>query len=138
MPRIHSPSVVAGSLARFFPHAGGDARRLGAHTGLREKSRVHLLCFSVAIRHSDGELYTHTDEVLSLAIDYFVALFMRDACSSEIVAAREEVWSHMRLVVMADMAATLMCLFTDTELHAAAAVLNASSCPRDDGIANSF
>ena len=69
-----------------------------------------------AIRHSDGILYTQPDAVLALAADYFETLFVPDALTSEIVDAREEVWSHVPMIVTSDIADSLLLPFTDIEL----------------------
>ena len=91
-----------------------------------------------AVRHSDGILYSQPDEVLALAADYFETLFVPDVLTTEIAAARAEVWSHVPLVVTSDMSASLMRPFTDIELRAAVASLDASSCPGDDGLTRQF
>ena len=54
------------------------------------------------------------------------------------VDTREEVWSHVPLVVTSDMSASLLRPFTDIELRAAVAALDASSCPGDDGLTRQF
>lgn len=87
-----------------------------------------------AVRHSDGALYSQPDEVLGLAADYFESLFVPDVLTIEIADARDEVWSHVPVVVTLDMSVSLMRPFTDIELRAAVASLDASSCPGDDGL----
>ena len=94
--------------------------------------------FLRAIRHSDGTLYSQPDEVLGLAADYFEELFTPDALTPDIAHARDEVWSHVSVVVTPDMSASLMLPFTDIELRDAVGALDASSCLGDDGLTCQF
>lgn len=64
---------------------------------------------------------------------------MLDACSLEIFSPHTEVWLHMHSVVTLDMATSLMCPYTNIELHAAVGALDAPlSLGMMDSLISSF
>lgn len=91
-----------------------------------------------AVRHSDGTIRSQPDEVLSLASNYFEALFVPEVLTPEIRDARADVWSHVPTDVTLDMQRSLLTPFSAQELRVAVSSLDASSCPGDNGLTRQF
>ena len=83
-------------------------------------------------------LHTEPDEVLEIASSFYESLFIADALTHEVITARDEVWSFVRLVVLEDLQRSLLMPFSIQEMHDAVRGLDGASCPGDDGLTRQF
>ncbi|KAI5061725.1 hypothetical protein GOP47_0024230 [Adiantum capillus-veneris] len=80
----------------------------------------------------------HLDTILSMAADFYAALFIADIITPKILSAREVVWSHAKLRVTADMSLALMAPFSFEDLHDAVCGLHLNTCLNDNGLTSEF
>ncbi|MCO5560024.1 hypothetical protein L7F22_013630 [Adiantum nelumboides] len=69
---------------------------------------------------------------------YYETLFTSDLLTRDVLDARDEVWSFVRLVVSGDMQTAVMRPFSLQELADAVHGLEGMSCPGDDGLTRQF
>ena len=62
-------------------------------------------------------LHIEPNEVLEIASSFYESLFTADALTHDVIIARNEVWSFVRLVVSEDLQRSLLMPFSIQEMH---------------------
>ncbi|KAI5061726.1 hypothetical protein GOP47_0024231 [Adiantum capillus-veneris] len=82
--------------------------------------------------------HRHPNTVLSMATDFYEALFTADVITRATLDACKVVWSHTRFRVTVDMSLALMTPFSFDDLQVVVGGLDPSSCLGDDGLTREF
>ena len=91
-----------------------------------------------ALREEDGRILTDEVGMRRIATKYYRKLLTTELLTDEVLAARQEIWGHVKKIVSDSMNSELTAQITEIEVHDVVQYMSKSCFPGEDGFTITF